>query len=286
MGRSMRAPNLPSALLGLGALAALAACRPGGAAPDAPREATETVPDAPFPEGPHKHPSNVQQFGVEVLAVFDHDPTAFTQGLELRDGVLYESTGLYGESEIRRVEPSTGAILDAQSLPDEHFGEGLTLTEDVVWQLTWKAGVAYRRDPITLEVIDTVAYEGEAWGICYDGTRLVVSDGSATLTFRDPITFEKQGTVAVTSDGGHLAQLNELECAYGRVWANVWLTDHIVRINPANGEVEASVDASGLLTEEESATADVLNGIAVAEEANTFYLTGKLWPHVFLVEFL
>ncbi|GAB3646817.1 glutaminyl-peptide cyclotransferase [Glycomyces tarimensis] len=261
-----------AALLGAAATVALAGC---GTA-DADAGPSETLPEDP----------GAQRLSVEVLDTFDHDPAAFTQGLELRDGVFYESTGLYGASDIRLVEPGTGEVLDSEALPDDHFAEGLTLTDDAVWQITWQEGIAYQRDPATLEVVDTVEYEGEGWGICHDSERLVMSDGSATLTFRDPDTFTEQGTVEVTVDGEPLTRINELECVDGQVWANVWQTDEIVRIDPSTGAVGAVVDASGLLTQAEAGAADVLNGIAAAEQEGTFYITGKLWPKLFLVEFV
>ncbi len=259
-----------AALCGAAALALLAGCGAGSA-------------DAE--ESPHED-SGVQRLGVEVVDTFDHDATAFTQGLELRDGVFYESTGLYGSSEVRLVDPGTGEVLEDRGLPDDQFGEGLTLTEDAVWQITWQEGVAYQRDPATLDVVATVEYEGEGWGLCYDGERLIMSDGTSTLTFRDPETFAEQGTVEVALDGEALPRINELECVDGRVWANVWQTDDIVRIDPDTGEVGAVVDASGLLTDDEAVAADVLNGIAAAEEDGFFYITGKLWPHMFLVRFV
>ncbi|WP_211228418.1 glutaminyl-peptide cyclotransferase [Glycomyces tenuis] len=261
-----------AALFAVAALPALAGCGTGDAGAEE---------SSPLPEDPA-----VEQLSVEVLDTFDHDADAFTQGLELRDGVFYESTGLYGSSDVRTVDPGTGDVLDSEALPDDQFGEGLTLTEDAVWQITWQEGLAYQRDPETLDVVETFEYEGEGWGICYDGERLVMSDGSSTLTFRDPASFEALGTVDVTLGGEAVDQINELECAGGQVWANVWQTDEIVRIDPATGEVGAVVDASGLLTEDEAASADVLNGIAAAEEEGTFYITGKLWPKLFLVRFV
>ncbi|MCH7231157.1 glutaminyl-peptide cyclotransferase [Glycomyces sp. L485] len=267
--RSVFDQKRAAALLGAAALAALAGC-------GAPADAEESEPaEAP----------GVQRLGVEVIDTFDHDPAAFTQGLELRDGVFYESTGLYGSSDIRLVDPGTGDVLDSEALPGDEFAEGLTLTDDAVWQITWQEGVAYQRDLETLGVVDTVEYEGEGWGICHDGGRLVMSDGSAELTFRDPDTFAEQGTVEVTLEGEPLQRINELECVDGQVWANVWQTDEIVRIDPSTGEVGAVVDASGMLTQDAAATADVLNGIAAAEEEDTFYITGKLWPTMFLVRF-
>jgi glutamine cyclotransferase len=258
--------------LAAAALVALTGCGTGDA------DAEESV---PVPED-----AEVERLGVEVLDVFDHDPAAFTQGLELRDGVFYESTGLYGSSDVRLVEPGTGEVLESQALPEDEFGEGLTLTDDAIWQITWQEGLAYRRDIATLEAEATVEYEGEGWGICHDGERLVMSDGTSTLTFRDRETFAETGTVEVTLDGAELAMINELECVDGQVWANVWQSDEIVRIDPATGEVGAVVDASGLLTEDEASSADVLNGIAAAETEGEFYITGKLWPKLFLVSFV
>lgn len=232
----------------------------------------------------------VEELQVEVLEAYDHDATSFTQGLQLAEhpeygAVLYESAGQYGASDVRITDPATGEVLRSQDLPAEQFAEGLTLTDTDLWQITWQEGTAHRRDPVTLDVLDSVAYEGEGWGICYDGQQLIMSDGSSQLTFRDPKTFEETGTVEVTLEGEPVTQINELECVDGQVWANLWLTDQIVRIDPATGEVGAVVDATGLLPPEEATGADVLNGIAAGAEAGTFYLTGKLWPKLYLVEF-
>jgi glutamine cyclotransferase len=258
-------------------LLALAGCSTG----DAAAEESVTVPED----------AAVEQLTVEVLESYVHDPGSFTQGLELGEHpefgtVLYESAGLYGESDVRITDPGTGDVLASQDLPAEDFAEGLTLTDDAVWQITWQEHRAYKRDLTTLDVIETVEYEGEGWGICSDDEQLVMSDGSDTLTFRDPATFDETGTVQVTLEGEPVFSINELECADGQVWANLWQTDQIVRIDPATGEVGAVVDAAGLLTDEESAGADVLNGIAAAEEEGTFDITGKQWPKLFLVRFV
>jgi glutamine cyclotransferase len=265
--------------LGFGAagLLALTGCGTG----DAAAEEQVSVPED----------AAVEELQVEVLETFDHDADSFTQGLQLAEHpeygtVFYESAGLYGESDARIVDPGTGEVLASQDLSAEQFAEGLTLTDTDVWQITWQEGAALRRDPVTLDVVETVAYEGEGWGICFDDTQLVMSDGSSTLTFRDPVTFEETGTVEVTLDGEAVTQINELECVGGQVWANLWQTDQIVRIDPATGEVGAVVDATGLLPAEDSAGADVLNGIAAGEEEGTFYLTGKHWPKLFLVRFV
>ncbi|NUQ87074.1 MAG: glutaminyl-peptide cyclotransferase [Glycomyces artemisiae] len=262
-------------------LLALAACSTG----DANAQESVTVPDEAVAAG------EVEEITVEVIESYPHDPGSFTQGLELAEhpeygAVLYESAGLYGESDIRITDPATGEVLASQDLPAEDFAEGLTLTDDAVWQITWQEHHAYKRDPVTLDVLETVEYDGEGWGVCYDGERLVMSDGSDTLTFRDPATFEPAGTVKVTLDGEPVYSINELECTGGQVWANLWQTDQIVRIDPATGEVGAVVDATGLLSDDEASGADVLNGIAAAEEEGTFYITGKQWPKLFLVRFV
>ncbi|MEV6107785.1 glutaminyl-peptide cyclotransferase [Streptomyces sp. NPDC051940] len=226
----------------------------------------------------------------EVRETLPHDTSSFTQGLELKDGVLYEGTGRRGRSALYAGSPGAPPIR-AVALPADLFGEGITLVGDRVWQLTWQEGVALERDARTLKELRRVRYDGEGWGLCLQSSaeRLVMSDGSATLTFRDPKTFAVRGTLPVTESGSPLARLNELECAPdGRtVYANVWQTDRIVRIDTATGEVTATIDASGLLTPaERTAGADVLNGIAAIPHTDEFYVTGKLWPKLFRVRFV
>lgn len=237
----------------------------------------------------------LERLRVEVVDTFPHDSSAFTQGLELHEGLLYEGTGLHGASEIRVVAPETGQVQQSLPLPAEMFGEGITLVGDRIWQLTWQEQTAFLRDRATLAELNRVSYSGEGWGICYDQPRdrLVMSDGTDRLTFRDPATFESLGTVQVTRDGEPLVRINELECVGEQVWANVWMTDEIVRIDPASGAVTAVVDATGLLPEPDRAGADVLNGIAAAPGLtgvgaadDTFLVTGKLWPTMFLVRFV
>lgn len=225
---------------------------------------------------------------VEVLAVHPHDPDAFTQGLELYDGLLYESAGRYGQSDLRVVEPETGELRHRVELPAEFFAEGLTLVDDRIWQLTWREGVAIEWDRERLVERSRIGYSGEGWGVCHDRLRgrLVMSDGSATLTFRDPDTFAATGSVTVTRGGAPQRMLNELECVGDHVYANVWQTDEIVRIDPATGRVDAVVDASGLLPDHQRRAADVLNGIAAVPGTDTFLITGKLWPSLFEVRFV
>lgn len=231
-----------------------------------------------------------QQLRVEVLEVRPHDRSSFTQGFELVDGVLYEGTGLVGSSAMLATDPATGEVSQRIPLAAPLFGEGITVVGDRVWQLTWQNGIAVERDRRTLAELRRVEYSGEGWGLCHDGQRLVMSDGSDRLTFRDPVSFTVTGEVRVPPPPGlPVGQLNELECADGSVWANVWRTDHILRIDPGSGQVTAVVDAAGLLAEHGDPTAgtgaDVLNGIAALPEGE-FLITGKLWPHTFRVRFV
>jgi glutamine cyclotransferase len=219
-----------------------------------------------------------------VLAQWPHDPQAFTQGLIFDRGQFLESTGQYGPSELRRVELESGRVLARVPLAASLFGEGLALVGDRLIQLTWQEGRALVYDAASFAPIAEWRYPGEGWGLTYDGRRLVMSDGSDTLTFRDPQTFAPSGRLRVTLDGAPLTALNELEWAEGSIWANVWQTDRIVRIDPDSGRVTAVVDASGLLPPEQRIGADVLNGIAYDAHTRRFYLTGKLWPKVFEVE--
>jgi len=212
-----------------------------------------------------------------VLASLPHDTTSFTEGLQ-RDGTtLWEGTGLAGMSELRELDPDTGALVRSAPLPGKLWGEGTAGTGDTIWQLTYQDGVALRWDKATLKVKKQVALTGEGWGLCFDGNRLVQSDGSATLRFRNPATFAQTGALTVTLDGKPVPQLNELECAGGQVWANVWPTTQLVRINPASGRVTAKVDGGGLLTPEQAQGTDVMNGITWLG-GDEYLVTGKYWP--------
>ena len=227
----------------------------------------------------------VDRWTVEVLETRPHDATAFTQGLVLAGGALWESTGRYGESEIRRVDPATGEVPAAAPLDDDQFGEGLAMVDGRLVQLTWREEVALVWDPATLEEVGRFSYRGEGWGLCDDGDRLVMSDGSAELTFRDRETFAAASAVEVTFDGAPVERLNELECVDGLVFANVWKTAEIVVIEPTTGEVTAVIDAGPLLPEGLDSDA-VLNGIAHDAERASFLVTGKLWPVLYEVRFV
>ncbi len=220
-----------------------------------------------------------------VHARYPHDPEAFTQGLLFVGERLYESTGLYGSSTLRLVDLTTGVVQQSVSLSASEFGEGLASVDERLVQLTWKSGRAHVYDLGSFERQRTFDYTGEGWGLCFDGKRLVMSDGSSSLFFRDPATFVMTGSIAVTRDGANVRRLNELECVNGWVYANVWQTQEIVKIDPTSGSVHATVTIHGLLTAGEAANADVLNGIAYSPLTGRFYVTGKLWPKLFEVEF-
>lgn len=230
--------------------------------------------------------SAAEQLHVQVLARLAHDPTMYTEGLEIHDGVLYEGSGLVGQSRIRATALASTAMLREATLPAPLFGEGLTVAGASLWQLTWTNGIAIERDPATLAQRRTVPYQGEGWGLCHDGHRLVMSDGSDRLTFRDPVTFAPAGQLEVRLDGEPVPQLNELECAEGVIWANVFQTDRILRINPSTGAVTGVVDASGLLNTQPQSAGDVLNGIAAIPGTDEFLVTGKHWPLLFRVRFI
>ena len=223
-----------------------------------------------------------------VVATSPHDTDAFTQGLELVDGRLLETTGGYGESDIREVDRSTGRILRSTPLEASWFGEGITaIGGDRAVQLTWKAGRAMVWDLTTLTTVDVWTYGGQGWGLCLlaPGT-LAMSDGSSFLTLRRSQDLTRIGEVQVLLDGSPVERLNELECVDGTVWANVWLTDTIVAIDPSTGRVASVVDASGLLADRSDFGADdVLNGIAHDPASGHFLLTGKRWPVLFEVVF-
>ena len=218
-----------------------------------------------------------------------HDTSAFTQGLHIDPlGRMFESTGGWGDSSLREVDRVDGRVLRSRALPDALFGEGLTQVNDALVQLTWKAGLALVWDADTFDLEDVHRYEGQGWGLCHDGERLVMSDGSSTLTFRDPHTFEVIGAVRVALDEVPLEDLNELECVGDVVWANVWHSDWIARIDPDDGRVTGWLDLQALL-DPHPAEADrsaVLNGIAWDDAAGTLWLTGKNWPEMIEIRVL
>ncbi len=228
-------------------------------------------------------------FDYQVLAVFPHDPNAFTQGLIFHQGYLYESTGLYGSSSLRQVRLEDGAILKQVHMDKKYFGEGLTLVEDRLIQLTWKEHRGFVYDLETFEKINQFSYTSEGWGITYDGEHLIMSDGSSNLTYLDPLTYRPIKKLIVTSSTGLIDQLNELEFINGIIYANVWYSNQIALIDPLDGRVIGWVDLSNLpeLTMEQYAKqVDVLNGIAYDANSGSLFITGKLWPHIYQIQII
>jgi glutamine cyclotransferase len=226
----------------------------------------------------------VEELRVRVIRKYPHATDAFTQGLIWHQGVMYESTGQYGQSSLRKVQLEDGKVLAQRRLESTVFGEGLARVDDRLIQLTWRSGLAFVSDLTTLEKRETLNYAGEGWGLCYDGAALVMSDGSSMLEFRDPESMELLGEMSVLENGHPVRKLNELECVGTDIYANIWQRHEILRIDRKSGRVTATIDASGLLSRIEAKRADVLNGIAYKPQSKTFLLTGKLWPHVFEVE--
>ncbi len=225
----------------------------------------------------------VAQLEYELRRTLPHDPEAYTQGLLIHGGVFYESTGQYGESDVRQVDIATGQVLRSHALGDEHFGEGLARVGDRLIQLTWKAGLAFVYDAATLAPLDTLEYEGEGWGLCHDGQSLFMSDGSGTLQRRNRETFEPVEQIRVTRNGFSVRNLNELECVGDHIYANIYMENEIVRIDKVSGEINGVLDAFSLSVYggRPADVGAVLNGIAYDAEAGTFHVTGKLWSNMF-----
>lgn len=224
----------------------------------------------------------VPVYGFEVVRAYPHDPRAFTQGLVFRNGELLESTGRY-PSTVRRVRLEDGVVLQRRELADAYFGEGLTAVGDRILTLTWKNGKAFAWDADDLEPAGEYAYEGEGWGLTHDTTRLILSDGTAALRFLDPVTLVETGHVPVTLQGRLVHNINELEWIEGEVFANLWQTDYIIRINPGTGEITGIIDLTELMPDRSGLdpTDAVLNGIAWDPVGRRLFVTGKNWPTLF-----
>ena len=227
-------------------------------------------------------------YSYRVVNEYPHDPDAFTQGLVYQDGVLFEGTGLEGKSTLRMVDLKTGDVLRARALDPSYFGEGIAVLGERIYQLTWQSQTGFAYDRTSFEPVQTFSYPTEGWGLATDGERLIMSDGTNRLFFRDPETFKAINSVTVCDGDQPVSNLNELEYIDGQVWANVWQTDRIARIDPASGRVMAWIDLTGLLALEDRAgkSVDVLNGIAHDSASGSIYVTGKLWPKLFEIELI
>jgi glutamine cyclotransferase len=229
----------------------------------------------------------------KVVKTYRHDLNAFTQGLAFENGFLYEGTGIYGSSTLRKIELETGRILQMHNLPAEFFGEGITIYKDKIIQLTYRSNIGFVYNKDSFELLRSFNYpilrpgsgQTEGWGITYDGKNLIMSDGSSTLFFLDPETFEKTGSIEVRDGGISVDGLNELEYVKGQIFANIWLTERIVRIEPKTGRVIGWIYMDGLLNlQNHNRQIDVLNGIAYDAVNDRLFVTGKLWPKLFEIK--
>lgn len=238
--------------------------------------------------GAESNEDPLEYFGYRIVNTYPHDPLAFTQGLFFLDGALFESTGLRGQSTVRKVDLKTGAILQRIQLRNEYFGEGITNWDGAIIALTWQAGEGFVFDRETLTRTQSFSYEGEGWGLTQDGARLIMSDGTSILRFMNPETLTESGRLAVTLRGQPLDKLNELEWVNGEIFANVWLTEAIVRIDPRSGAITGIIDLHGLLPEKDRSLgqADVLNGVAYDADTDRLFVTGKNWPHLYEIELI
>ncbi|MBN1682342.1 glutaminyl-peptide cyclotransferase [Candidatus Bathyarchaeota archaeon] len=229
--------------------------------------------------------TSVTKFYYKIKNEYPHDSLAFTQGLAWYNGYLIEGTGLYGGSSLRRVDLSTGDIINIHNLSSKYFGEGITVLDNKIYQLTWKNQICFVYNASTFEEITTYNFYGEGWGLTTDGTHLIMSNGSSTISFFNPKNFTLEWNINVRTEGFPVSKLNELEYIDGLIYANVWLTDEIIGIDPVNGEVVKKIDFSGLRNENWE-KADVFNGISYDVKSKKIFVTGKFWPFLYEIELL
>ena len=226
-----------------------------------------------------------KKYNYIIRNTYPHQRSSYTQGLFWYDGSLWESVGEYGRSKMMRVELESGRAMKSVSLPKHEFGEGAVLLDSTIYQITWREGVAHLYDVSSLKERTTIQYSGEGWGIATDGKWLYMSDGTDKIYKLDPATFKRVATIAVTFNGQSLGMINEMEWIDGKLWANVYLTESIVVIDPATGQIEGVLDLTGLLSEADmEQTTDVLNGIAYDKATGRIFITGKNWPKLFEIE--
>lgn len=224
-------------------------------------------------------------FTYRVVKAYPHDSNAFTQGLEYRDGVFYEGTGIPGRSSVRKVDLTTGRVIQKYDVPQPFFGEGITVLNGRMFELTWQSQTGFIYDKASLRVLGSFTYPGEGWGLANDGKQVYMSDGSADIRVWDPATLKEVRRMTVRDGGTPVAELNELEWVKGEIYANVWQTDRIARISPADGKVLGWIDLSGILPKSERTDPDaVLNGIAYDAAGDRLFVTGKLWSKIFEIK--
>jgi glutamine cyclotransferase len=234
---------------------------------------------------PSLAPPPLPQYRFQIVKVYPHDRTAFTQGLEYRDGFLYEGTGLVGRSALRKVKLDTGQVTQTYSLPQPFFGEGITVLNQQILQLTWQSQTGFVYDQASFRVLKSFSYPGEGWGMTNDGKQIYMSDGSSQIRLWDPMSLKEIRRITVKDGALPVTELNELEFVRNEIFANVWQTDRIARISPADGRVLGWIDLTGLLAKAERPEADaVLNGIAYDSASDRLFVTGKLWPKLFEIK--
>ncbi len=225
------------------------------------------------------------EYGYRVVHAYPHDREAFTQGLEYRGGFLYEGTGLEGKSTLRKVKLETGAVLQKINLTPTYFGEGITVLNNQIVELTWKHHVGLVYDQATFRQTKSFNYPGEGWGLCNDGTHIYMSDGTSQIRVWDPANYQEKRRINVHDGARAIENLNELEWIKGEIYANVWQTDRIARINPSDGSVVGWIDLAGILpAADRNGTEDVLNGIAYDSQGDRLFVTGKQWPKLFEIK--
>ncbi len=225
------------------------------------------------------------RYGYKIVNSHPHDTGAYTQGLFWSEGELYESTGEHGSSTLRRVDPATGEVRQKIALADHYFGEGTTLIGDEIFQLTWQQGKCFVYDADTFELRREFSYKGEGWGLTTDGAKLYMSDGTPNIVVRNPATFDAERTIVVRNAGRPVYDVNELEWIEGRIWANIYMTNEVIIIDPADGRVEGVIDFTGIVSRLiVTRDTDVMNGIAWDEEGERIFVTGKNWNRLFEIE--
>jgi glutamine cyclotransferase len=227
----------------------------------------------------------LKELDYQILEIYDHDPQAFTQGLEIYDNQLFEGTGLYGRSSLRKIELKSGRILEKINLDKKYFGEGITILNDKIYQLSWQENTAFVYD-LNFRLLGSYNYQGEGWGLANDGQNLIMSNGSQFIYFRNPENFEIIRKIEVKNAEQKIENINELEFHAGFIYANIWQTDYILKINAENGNAEAFLDLKGILKTDYEGEIDVLNGIAYDPQDNSFLVTGKLWPKIYRIKIL
>ena len=220
----------------------------------------------------------------QVVRTIPLEETSFTQGLEVLDGSIFQSSGLYGESRLSEIDLQSGNIIREMSINDSYFAEGITVFDQSIIMLTWKEEKAFRIDISNFSIIENFSFEGEGWGICFNGEHLVMSNGTSQISFRDPETFEINHTIQVTWDGQPVPNINELECVEREILANVWLQDVILSIDSISGNVQYFVSPTSISSTQGNNSNEVLNGIAFDKSSGGFWITGKNWTHIYLIE--